>query len=139
MRVVRNAGWKRDAGGTEGGGRKERNQLLFARNVVRGKWRTEGWPDVMAPLNQPRLLPSGIRSVSIVPLHLALPVPPPSSHSLSPFLSLRSERACLCPPIYWRVFAPLSNWRCLGRELNRKSSITADLDMDEIVESKKIC
>jgi len=46
-RVVRNAEWKRDAGGAG----KERNQLLFARNVVRGKWRTEGWPDVMAPLN----------------------------------------------------------------------------------------
>lgn len=40
--------WKRrEASGTG----KERNQLLFARNVVRGKWRTEGWPDVMAPLN----------------------------------------------------------------------------------------
>lgn len=48
----------------EGEGGK-RNQLLFARNVVRGKWRTEGWPDVMAPSTQPRLLPSGICSVSI--------------------------------------------------------------------------
>lgn len=43
-RVVRSARVKRRKPG-----RKERNQLLFARNVVRGKWRTEGWPDVMAP------------------------------------------------------------------------------------------
>lgn len=52
--------------------RGKRNQLLFARNVVRGKWRTEGWPDVMAPSTQPRLLPSGICSMSIVPLHPSL-------------------------------------------------------------------
>lgn len=52
--------------------RGKRNQLLFALNVVRGKWRTEGWLDVMAPSTQPRFLPSGICSVSILPLHPSL-------------------------------------------------------------------
>lgn len=83
--------------------RDERNQLLFAGNVVRGKWRTEGWPDVMAPSTQPRLLLSGIRSVSIVPFH---PAPRPLSRPPSSFyLSIREVSACLCPSIYWRVFA----------------------------------
>lgn len=119
-------------------GRKERNQLLFARNVVRGKWRTEGWPDVMAPSTQPRLLPSGIRSVSIVPLHPALttrtPPPRPSDVALScPLFIPRSVklqrsifRVRLSVYCWRRVFARYRIGDVSARDLYRKPTLTGD-------------
>lgn len=66
----------------------------------------------MAPSTQPRFLPSGIRSVSIVPLHPALTTlqPPAPHHRLLLFLSLDLRdlslvclHVCVCVPPYLSI------------------------------------